>query len=118
MDWRTASTTPSAAYKTWIAGSLAPQGTLSIDAGAAAALRQGKSLLPAGVRRVDGRFDKGDAVSVLDPDGREIARGLSRYDAEDSRKIMGLRSAAIEAALGYTSGPTLIHADDMAVFGR
>ena len=110
--------TPAAAYKTWIAGSLAPQGAVVVDAGAAAALRKGKSLLPAGVRQVDGRFDKGDAVSVRDPEGREIARGLSRYDADDARKIAGLRSAEIEMALGYTSGPTLIHADDMALLGR
>ncbi len=70
------------------------------------------------MRQVDGRFDKGDAVSVRDPEGREIARGLSRYDADDARKIAGLRSAEIEMALGYTSGPTLIHADDMALLGR
>ncbi len=57
-------------------------------------------------------------MAVLGPDGREIARGLSRYDAEDARKILGLRSDAIEAALGYTSGPTLIHADDMAILAR
>ncbi|MEI9964453.1 MAG: glutamate 5-kinase [Caulobacteraceae bacterium] len=112
------STTPAAAYKSWIAGSLAPQGALWVDAGAAAALRRGKSLLPAGVRKVDGRFGKGDTVVVLDSDGREIGRGLSRYDAEDAERIMGLRSDAIEAALGYTSGPTLIHADDLAVVGR
>ncbi len=70
-----------AAYKQWIAGSLAPQGSVTVDAGAAAALRAGKSLLPAGVRKVEGRFGKGDAVLVLDPAGREVARGLSRYDA-------------------------------------
>ena len=108
-------TTAQAAYKSWIAGSLAPQGALSVDAGAAAALRRGKSLLPAGVRRVEGRFEKGDAVVVLDADGREFARGLCRFDAEDAVRIMGLRSDAIEAVLGYTSGPTLIHADDLAL---
>ena len=108
-------TTPAAAYKSWIAGSLAPQGSLAVDAGAVAALRRGKSLLPAGVRRVEGRFEKGDAVVVLDPDGLEVARGLCRYDAEDAEKIIGLRSDAIEQVLGYTSGPTLIHADDLAL---
>jgi glutamate 5-kinase len=112
------STTPSAAYKAWIAGTLAPQGALIVDAGAAEALRKGKSLLPAGVRRVDGGFEKGDAVAVLGPDGREIARGLSRYDATEAAKIAGLRSDAIEQALGYTSGPTLIHADDLALLER
>ncbi|MBI5942631.1 MAG: glutamate 5-kinase [Caulobacterales bacterium] len=104
-----------AAYKGWIAGSLAPAGTLTIDAGAAAALRAGKSLLPAGVTAVEGRFGKGDAVLVRGPDG-EIGRGLSRYDAADAVKIAGLRSGAIEAALGFTAGP-LIHADDLALVG-
>lgn len=104
-----------AAYKSWIAGSLAPAGTLTIDAGAATALRAGKSLLPAGVIAVEGRFGKGDAVLVRGPDG-EIGRGLSRYDAADAVKIAGLRSGAIEAALGFTAGP-LIHADDLALAG-
>ena len=82
------STTPAAAYKSWIAGSLAPQGTLVVDAGAATALRNGKSLLPAGVRQVEGRFDKGDAVVVRDAGGLEIARGLCRYDASEAEKII------------------------------
>jgi glutamate 5-kinase len=108
------STTPAAAYKAWIAGSLAPAGALFVDAGAAQAVRRGKSLLAAGVRRVEGRFDKGDAVVVRDEAGGEIARGLVRYEAEDAEKICGLKSDAIEAVLGYTSGP-LIHADDLAL---
>jgi glutamate 5-kinase len=107
--------TPAAAYKAWIAGSLAPQGALTVDAGAASALRAGKSLLPAGVKAVEGRFEKGDAVVVRDEAGREIARGLSRYDAAEARAIMGARSAEIEARLGYTAGATLVHADDMAL---
>ena len=110
-----AHTSPAAAYKAWIAGSLAPQGVLVVDAGAGAALRLGKSLLPAGVRGVEGRFGKGDAVVVRDQEGREIARGLTRYDAADAERIMGLKSTAIEATLGYTEGPTLIHADDLAL---
>ena len=108
-------TSPQAAYKSWIAGTLAPQGALAVDAGAAAALRRGKSLLPAGIKGVEGRFEKGDAVVVLDPAGREIARGLCRYDAADAARIMGLKSDAIEAVLGYSSGPTVIHADDLAL---
>jgi len=103
------SLSPSAAYKQWIAGSLAPQGSLTVDSGAVTALRAGK---------VEGRFGKGDAVLVLDPSGREVARGLSRYDAAEAEKIMGLRSDAIEAVLGFTEGPTLIHADDMALSAR
>ena len=110
-------TSPAAAYKSWIAGTLAPQGALTVDAGAAAALKRGKSLLPAGVRGVEGRFEKGDAVVVLDASGREIARGLCRYDAADAASIMGLRSDAIEAKLGYSAGPTVIHADDLALTG-
>ncbi len=108
------STTPAAAYKAWIAGSLAPAGALVVDEGAAQAVRRGKSLLAAGVRRIEGRFDKGDAVVVRDEAGEEIARGLVRYEAEDAEKICGLKSDAIEAALGYTSGP-LVHADDLAL---
>ena len=110
-----AAATPAAAYKSWIAGTLAPQGALTVDAGAATALRQGKSLLPAGVRAVEGRFEKGDAVVVRDGAGREIARGLCRYDAADAARILGLKSDAIEAALGFTNGSTLIHADDLAL---
>jgi glutamate 5-kinase len=109
-----AAETPAAAYKAWIAGSLTPQGALIVDAGAAAALRRGKSLLAAGVRGVEGRFEKGDAVVVRDADGRELARGLARYDAADARKILGLSTAAIEETLGYAFGP-LIHADDLAL---
>ena len=108
------STTPAAAYKAWIAGSLAPAGGLTVDAGAAAALRRGKSLLAAGMTGVDGGFGKGDAVVVRDEAGREIGRGVVRYDAHDAARICGLKSDAIEAVIGYTEGP-VIHADDLAL---
>jgi glutamate 5-kinase len=108
------STTPAAAYKAWIAGSLAPAGALVVDAGAAAAVRKGKSLLAAGLTRIEGRFDKGDAVVIRDETDAEIARGLVRYDAEDAARICGLKSEAIEPALGYTAGP-VVHADDLAL---
>jgi len=108
------SSTPAAAYKAWIAGALVAAGTLFVDSGAASAVRQGKSLLAAGVRRVEGRFDKGDAVLIVDEKGGEIARGLVRYEAADAQRILGLKSAAIEPALGYTSGP-MVHADDLAL---
>jgi len=108
------STTPAAAYKAWIAGSLSPAGALIVDAGAAEAVRRGKSLLAAGVRRVEGRFEKGDAVVVRDEAGAEIGRGIVRYPAEHAQTICGLKSEAIEPALGYTSGP-LVHADDLAL---
>ncbi|WP_374573548.1 glutamate 5-kinase [Phenylobacterium sp.] len=110
-------TTPAAAYKAWIAGSLAPGGALIVDEGAAQALGRGKSLLAAGVRRVEGRFGKGDAVVIRDEAGREVGRGLSRYDAADAERVCGLKSDAIEAVLGYTAGP-LIHVDDLALADR
>lgn len=113
--WFHAHATPKAAYKAWIAGSLDPQGALQVDEGAAGALKSGKSLLPAGCVDVRGRFEKGDAVRIIGPDGAEIARGLARYDAEDARKIKGLKSAVIEAALGYAAGAALVHADDIAL---
>ncbi len=112
-----ASTTPAAAYKAWIGGALSPAGVLVVDAGAAAAVARGKSLLAAGVKRIEGRFDKGDAVLIRSEDGAEIARGLVRYESEDALKICGLKSEAIEAALGYTSGP-LVHASDLALAAR
>jgi glutamate 5-kinase len=108
---------PKAAYKAWIAGSLSASGAILVDAGAAAALRNGKSLLPAGVTGVRGRFEKGEAVRILGPDGMEVGRGLARYDAGDADAIKGLRSSAIEAALGYAGGAELVHADDLVVLG-
>ncbi|MGE0044385.1 MAG: glutamate 5-kinase [Hyphomonadaceae bacterium] len=113
--WFLPQTAPKAAYKTWIAGTLAPQGALIVDAGAAAALKEGKSLLPAGVTAVRGNFEKGDAVQILGPGEAEVGRGLARYDAADARKIIGLKSSAIEAALGYAAGAALVHADDLAL---
>ena len=91
--WFLTPANPVTARKKWIAGSLEPKGTLTIDAGAVAALRSGKSLLPAGVIRVDGAFARGDAVVIRGPDGAEIGRGLVAYDAEDADKIKGRSSA-------------------------
>jgi len=107
--------TPALAYKQWIAGSLAPQGALVVDDGAVSALRAGKSLLAAGVTAVEGRFGKGDAVLVLDKDGREVARGLCAYGADDAASIKGLRSNRIEARLGYRGPAALIHRNDLVV---
>ena len=107
--------TPLAAYKQWIAGGLAPQGALRVDAGAVRALTSGKSLLPAGVTAVEGGFGKGDLVRVLDPAGAEIARGLAAYGAAEAGRIAGLRSDAVEAALGYRGATALVHRDDMVV---
>jgi glutamate 5-kinase len=109
--------TPAAARKRWIAGVLKPEGTLIIDAGAAKALAEGKSLLPAGVRQIDGRFERGDAVLVKDQSGREIARGLAAYGAGDAERIAGKRSLEIEAILGYRGRDEMIHRDDLALTG-
>jgi glutamate 5-kinase len=96
---------------------LKPQGTLIIDAGAVKALGAGKSLLPAGIRQVDGRFERGDVVMVRDGDGREIARGLAAYGAGDAERIAGKRSLEIEAILGYRGRDEMIHRDDLALTG-
>ena len=109
---------PRSARKHWIATSLKPAGTLTVDDGALGALRQGRSLLPAGVVAVEGRFDRGDAVRILARDGREIARGLSAYDAADSRRIMGHKSREIEALLGYRGRDEIIHRDDLVVLEK
>jgi len=110
-----ASGTPAQARKRWIAGVLKPEGALIIDAGAARALADGKSLLPAGIRQIDGRFERGDAVLVKDQQGREIARGLAAYGAADAERIAGKRTAEIEAILGYRGRDEMIHRDDLAL---
>ncbi len=110
-----ATTTPAAARKRWIAGVLKPEGILVIDEGAVRALTEGKSLLPAGIRQVDGRFERGDAVLVKDREGREIARGLAAYNASDAERIAGKRTVEIEAILGYRGRDEMIHRDDLAL---
>jgi len=112
-----AATTPAAARKRWIAGGLQALGALIVDDGAAKALADGKSLLPAGVRQIDGRFERGDAVSVRDSTGREIARGLAAYSASDAERIAGKRTHEIEAILGYRGRDEMIHRDDLATTG-
>ena len=88
---------------------------LTIDAGAVAALRSGKSLLPAGVIRVDGTFARGDAVVIRGPDGAEVGRGLVAYDAEDAAKIRGRSSADILSILGFGGRTEMVHRDDLVV---
>ncbi len=106
---------PVKGYKTWIAGQLEPAGRLTVDAGAVGALMAGKSLLPAGVREVAGNFSRGDTVAILSPEGREVARGLVAYDAADAVRIAGLKTAEIEAVLGYEARSAMIHRDDLVV---
>ncbi len=113
-----ASETPAAARKRWIAGVLRPEGALVIDEGAVRALKDGKSLLPAGIRQIDGRFERGDAVVVRDRDGREVARGLAAYNASDAERIAGKRSIEIEAILGYRGRDEMVHRDDLILTGN
>ena len=113
--WFLTPANPVTARKKWIAGSLEPKGMLTIDAGAVAALRGGRSLLPAGVIRIDGKFARGDAVIVRGPDGAEVGRGLVAYDAEDADKIKGKSSSDVLLILGIEGRAEMIHRDDLVV---
>ncbi len=113
--WFLTPANPVAARKKWIAGSLEPKGVLVIDAGAVSALRRGKSLLPAGVKRVDGEFQRGDAVVIRDLDGSEVGRGLVAYDAADAQKIVGQSSAEIVLILGIEGRAEMVHRDDLVM---
>jgi len=115
VTWFLPSSTPRAARKQWIAGTLQPKGAVAIDGGAKAALAAGKSLLPAGVTRVDGEFERGDAVNVLDDDGSHLGCGLIAYGAEDARAIAGRRSDAIASILDYRGRDEMIHRDDLVL---
>jgi glutamate 5-kinase len=113
--WFLTPANPVTARKRWIAGSLEPKGTVTIDAGAVAALRRGKSLLPAGVVQLDGGFERGDAVVVRGPDGAEIGRGLVAYDAADADRIRGKSSGDIQHILGFAGRTEMIHRDDLVL---
>ena len=113
--WFLAEASPVTVRKQWIAGLLRPAGELTVDEGAVRALRAGKSLLPAGVTGVKGRFDRGDAVVVRAPDGVEIARGLAAYSSSDAERIRGRRSAELESLLGYRGRDEMIHRDDLVL---
>jgi glutamate 5-kinase len=115
--WFVPTSTPAAARKQWIAGTLKPSGSIAIDAGALKALQEGKSLLPAGVVATRGRFDRGDTVSVVGPDGAEFARGISAYSDADAARIAGRRSNEIESILGFRGRDEMIHRDDLAILG-
>jgi len=113
--WFKASGTPVAARKKWISGHLKPGGILTLDQGAVKALRSGKSLLPAGVVRILGQFERGDTVLIENADGVEIARGLVAYDVEEARKIIGQQTSDIEVILGYPGRSVMVHRDDMVL---
>jgi glutamate 5-kinase len=114
VTWFTATLDPQTARKAWISA-MKPKGALRLDAGAAAALARGKSLLPAGVVAVMGDFQRGDPVAMEGPDGARLGLGLSRYTATEARAIAGHRSDEITAILGYPGRAALVHRDDMAV---
>jgi glutamate 5-kinase len=116
--WFLPATSPVTAWKKWISGSVETRGALIVDEGAVRALRGGKSLLPAGVKGIKGRFQRGDTVAILGPSGEEIGRGLVAYDAADAERIAGRNSREIAAILGYAGRAEMIHRDDMAIRGQ
>jgi glutamate 5-kinase len=113
--WFVPSSTPMATRKQWIAGTLKPAGAISIDDGAVRALMSGKSLLPAGVTRAVGRFERGDTVSIVGPDGTEIGRGICAYSDVDAARIIGRKSADIEMVLGFRGRDEIVHRDDLVL---
>lgn len=111
-----ASRPPLAARKQWIGNQLKQKGRLWLDEGAAQALRQdGRSLLPVGVARVEGVFQRGDLVACLAPDGSDIALGLVNYSADEARRIIGKGSDQIEKVLGYINEAEIIHRDNLSL---
>ena len=114
-SWFLAHQNPLTARKQWIGGSISPQGFVTIDTGAEQALRKGKSLLPAGIIKIEGSFKRGDTISLLNINGQEIAKGLTAYHAEDGHKIMGQRSEDIAKILGYRGRQAFIHRDDLVL---
>ena len=113
--WFRPSQIPINQRKRWIAGGLEVTGQIVVDAGALVALESGKSLLPVGVTAVQGDFARGDTVKIISPNGTTIGRGLSEYDSEQAKKIMGLHSAEIAELLGQNIRSVLIHRDDMVM---
>jgi glutamate 5-kinase len=103
------------ARKRWIAGSLSALGILTVDAGAARALANGRSLLPAGIKSIEGTFERGDPVTIVGPDGIVLGRGLSAYTSSDAERIAGHRSDQIEAVLGWRGRDEIIHRDDLVL---
>jgi len=113
--WFVPSSTPLATRKQWIAGTLKPAGAIAVDDGAVRALMGGKSLLPAGVTRAVGRFERGDTVSIIGPDGAEVARGICAYSDGDAARIIGRKTADIEKVLGFRGRDEIVHRDDLVL---
>jgi len=114
-SWFYPISSPGTMRKQWIAGTLQPAGELTVDDGAVAALRRGKSLLPAGVTRVAGHFQRGDALIVRDIEGREVARGLVAYSSGDAERLLGRKSSEIDTLLGFHGRAEIIHRDDLVL---
>ena len=113
--WFLPTATPATARKQWIAGTLKPKGSVRVDAGAERALAAGRSLLPAGVTGVDGSFERGDAVRVVNATGSELGRGLIGYSSDEARAIAGRQSESIASVLGYRGRDEMIHRDDLVL---
>ena len=101
------------ARKQWIIGSISPKGEIIIDPGALKAINNGKSLLPAGIKKVNGNFEKGDHILIKDQNNNEKARGLTSFSSKEIEKIKGLHSSKIENILGYRSREEIVHQDDL-----
>ncbi|MCW9034926.1 MAG: glutamate 5-kinase [Alphaproteobacteria bacterium] len=114
-SWFLPSSTPAGARKQWISGTLKSAGKVVVDAGALKALNAGKSLLPAGVKAIEGEFERGAAVTIVDGDGKELGRGLITYPSSDARQIIGRKSSEFENLLGYIGRKELIHRDDLVL---
>ena len=110
--------TPAAARKQWLAGVLEVRGQLRLDDGAVSALHGGNSLLPVGVVEVSGSFSRGDVVTLINSDGRELGRGLAEYSADEAQQLLGCRSEQIEERLGYRGRAVMVHRDDLVLFGH
>ena len=108
--------TPAAARKQWLAGVLEVRGEMRVDEGAARALQTGNSLLPVGVVEVLGNFRRGDVVTLVGPNGKELGRGLAEYSNSDALRLRGCQSENIEEALGYKGRSVMIHRDDLVLF--
>jgi glutamate 5-kinase len=113
--WFLAKQTPLNARKHWIAHSVQVTGAIVIDDGAANAIVKGNSLLPVGVRKIEGHFDRGDTVRIKSLDGRELGKGLAAYSSDESARLCGVQSDKIESILGYQGRSEMIHYDDMAL---
>ena len=114
--WFIPSGNPQTARKRWISGSLQSLGSVIVDDGAVAALERGRSLLPAGILRIEGTFQRGDAITIMNKDGSEFGRGLIAYSSEDATQIIGHKTGEIEELLGYRGRDEIIHRDDLVIF--